>query len=201
MSDNTVPLAVTVAGMYVMWFGVHYWRDSGTKWPSDPVKAVLTGKAIPAPARGKAPDKTVSWTDSPSSSSSTPSSSGSIPTSGSAQAIMQQVAGQFGWGSGSQWQSLQALEMGEAGFDPKAKNPSSGALGLAQALGHGKGAATAGTLSNQYGGYGLSDAEAKRANSGEAGPQALWMLNYIKSVYGDPNTAYAKWKSRSPHWY
>ena len=37
-------------GLYLLWFGVHYWR-SDTAWPSDPVKAVLTGKPIPVPNR------------------------------------------------------------------------------------------------------------------------------------------------------
>ena len=41
-----IPVAITVTGGYLAWFGVHYWR-SAVKWPSDPVKAVLTGKGIP----------------------------------------------------------------------------------------------------------------------------------------------------------
>jgi cell wall-associated NlpC family hydrolase len=41
-----VPVALMVAGLYLAWFGVHYWRTD-TKWPSDPIKAVLTGKPIP----------------------------------------------------------------------------------------------------------------------------------------------------------
>lgn len=41
-----IPLVVLGTGMYLAWFGVHYWR-SDTKWPTDPVKAVLAGKPIP----------------------------------------------------------------------------------------------------------------------------------------------------------
>jgi hypothetical protein len=41
-----VPVALMVAGLYLAWFGVHYWRTD-TKWPSDPIKAVLTGRPIP----------------------------------------------------------------------------------------------------------------------------------------------------------
>jgi hypothetical protein len=51
---------------------------------------------------------------------------------------------------------LRNVEMAEDGFDPTKANPSSGALGLAQALGHGN-ANTAGSLGNEYGGCGLTD--------------------------------------------
>ena len=45
-----VPVVILSLGAYLTWFGVHYWR-SDTVWPSDPLKAVLTGKAIPVPDR------------------------------------------------------------------------------------------------------------------------------------------------------
>jgi len=45
-----VPVMIMSLGAYLTWFGVHYWR-SDTPWPSDPVKAVLTGKPIPTPDR------------------------------------------------------------------------------------------------------------------------------------------------------
>jgi cell wall-associated NlpC family hydrolase len=41
-----LPVMVIAMGAYLTWFGVHYWR-SDTAWPSDPVKAVLTGKSLP----------------------------------------------------------------------------------------------------------------------------------------------------------
>lgn len=44
-----IPLAILGIGLYLAWFGVHYW-GSDTKWPSDPVKDVLTGKGLPAPS-------------------------------------------------------------------------------------------------------------------------------------------------------
>jgi Lysozyme like domain len=44
-----IPLAMLTIGGYLAWFGIHYWRSDVT-WPSDPVKAVLTGK--PAPTAG-----------------------------------------------------------------------------------------------------------------------------------------------------
>lgn len=43
-----IPVAMMVIGAYLAWFGVKYW-SSDTKWPTDPVKALLTGKPIPKP--------------------------------------------------------------------------------------------------------------------------------------------------------
>lgn len=105
--------------------------------------------------------------------------------------------GKFG---DAQWDSLNKLVMGESGWDPTARNSSSGAFGIAQALGHGT-SATNGTMSNMYGGYGLSTTEARAANSGQSGPQIKWLLNYIAATYGTPDHAYMKWLSRNPHWY
>jgi hypothetical protein len=44
-----IPVVLIGIGAYLTWFGVHYW-DTNTKWPTDPIKAVLTGKPLPAPA-------------------------------------------------------------------------------------------------------------------------------------------------------
>lgn len=124
---------------------------------------------------------------------------GSAPApSGSYQAYAKQLLILHGWGN--QWSAFNQLENGEGGWNPRAKNPSSGAFGFAQALGHGN-ANTQGTLSNMYGGYGLSDADARKANSGDGYAQLRWMMNYIKAVYGSPANALSKWLSRSPHWY
>lgn len=43
-----IPVLLMAFGGYLCWFGVHYWR-SDTTYPTDPLKAVLTGKAIPKP--------------------------------------------------------------------------------------------------------------------------------------------------------
>jgi hypothetical protein len=116
---------------------------------------------------------------------------GGIPVSGgSGKSILQKTAAQYGW-TGSEWSALQSIESQEdASYSPTIKNPSSGALGMAQALGHGN-ANTAGSLGNEYGGFGLTDAQAKQANSGDASMQALWMCNYIKQTYGNPSNAEA----------
>jgi hypothetical protein len=109
---------------------------------------------------------------------------------GSPESVMQQEATKYGWGSGPQWEALRKIEMAEAGFDPRIANPSSGALGLAQALGHGA-PGTAGTLGDEYGGWGLTSEQARLANSGDPANQAVWMMNYIKSRYGTPEAAWS----------
>jgi cell wall-associated NlpC family hydrolase len=47
-----IPVVMIGAGFYLAWFAIHYW-GSDTKYPTDPVKAVLQGKPLPA-ASGQA---------------------------------------------------------------------------------------------------------------------------------------------------
>jgi cell wall-associated NlpC family hydrolase len=43
-----IPVTMILIGSYLAWFGVHYWRDKTTIWPTDPVKDILQGKGLPA---------------------------------------------------------------------------------------------------------------------------------------------------------
>lgn len=47
VSAPIVPLALLGIGLYLTWFGVHYWARGG--WPTAPVKSVLQGKGLPDP--------------------------------------------------------------------------------------------------------------------------------------------------------
>lgn len=49
-----IPVAMIVLGGYLCWFAIHYWA-SDTAWPSDPVKALLTGKGLPKPDKTALP--------------------------------------------------------------------------------------------------------------------------------------------------
>jgi TP901 family phage tail tape measure protein len=98
---------------------------------------------------------------------------------GEIQAYAMQLLTQHGWAN--QWNAFAALEMGEAGWNPAATNPSSGAYGLAQAL-----------PPSKYDSYG---------NRNDYHVQLRWMLDYIGQRYGSPANAYSTWLSRSPHWY
>ncbi|CAI7976212.1 hypothetical protein FRAHR75_230001 [Frankia sp. Hr75.2] len=86
-----------------------------------------------------------------------------------------------GWGA--QWGSFNALVMGESGWNPMARNPSSGAFGIPQAL-----------PASKLDAYG---------NRNDYRVQLRWMLDYIagRADYRTPAGAYSKWLSRSPHWY
>jgi hypothetical protein len=173
------------------------------------VYAGIKGKSVPSLLtgfiQGKPPGSATAANaiTGPTAADNTASGAGVITTgslpSGSGQAALQAAAAAHGWGSGAQWQALSNVEMAEAGFNPQATNGSSGAYGLAQALGHGNGAATQGTVTNEYGGFGLTDAQAQAANSGDAGAQAVWMVNYIAATYGTPEAAWAH--EQANHWY
>lgn len=101
-----------------------------------------------------------------------------------AQTYAKNLLSSFGWGKG-EFTPLQKLWQGESGWNYKATNPSSGAYGIPQALPASK-MASAG-----------SDWRTNPAT------QIKWGMDYIKHRpdYGSPSAAYAKWLSRSPHWY
>jgi len=114
-------------------------------------------------------------------------------------AAIKAAAAVHGWGTGGQWNALTHLLAAESGGSSTVANPSSGALGIAQALGHGTGC-SAGSLGNEYGPqYGLSCAQAQQANSGNAFQQARWMMGYIASRYGTPANAWSH--ETNYHWY
>lgn len=110
---------------------------------------------------------------------------GTVSASGN-QKLAQQIAIQLGhgdWTTGKIWSDWVALWNGESGWSEKALNPSSGATGIPQALPGSKMA---------------SEGADWKTNPAT---QIRWGIKYIASVYGNPSNAYAKWLSRSPHWY
>jgi cell wall-associated NlpC family hydrolase len=97
-------------------------------------------------------------------------------------ALAKQMAAKRGW-TGSNWNSLYALWMGESGFRTNATNPTSGAYGIPQALPASK----------------MASAGADwRTNPAT---QETWGMDYIGGRYQTPDNAYAQWKARNPHWY
>jgi hypothetical protein len=80
-----------------------------------------------------------------------------------------------GW-TGPQWGDLFNLWMRESGWNPYAVNPSSGAYGIPQSLGHG----------HPY-------------NLGDSAAQIGWGLDYIAGRYGNPANAWAH--EMSAGWY
>jgi hypothetical protein len=81
----------------------------------------------------------------------------------------------------AQFPALNAIWTRESGWNPRAKNPTSGAYGIPQAL---PGAKMAGVGPDwTWNGY----------------TQMRWGLHYIKARYGSPVRAWAFW--RTHHWY
>ncbi len=149
--------------------------------------------AVPGPAVGS----TVGGKGAKGATVAAPASLATVPSKGGTQAATNSMPAwaktmmtQFGWGSATELSAMQNLEMSEASWNSKVFNyAGSGAFGIAQALGHGTDA-TKGSMANQYGGFGLTNAQAQAANSGNAQAQFLWMMNYVKDSYGDPSKAW-----------
>jgi hypothetical protein len=192
VSAPVIPLLLIGIGSYLMWFGVHYWRGD-LKWPSDPVKSVLQGKGLPA-APAAAPESALLTAYEAQENTAAPAAGGGTQapvSSGAAQNTAKLLLSGFGWAAG-QLAPLISLWDRESGWSAKAKNPSSGAFGIAQALGHGQADTAAADGTNEYGAeYGLTAAEAQQANAGSTTWQIRWGLGYIQAVYGSPAAAWA----------
>jgi hypothetical protein len=94
--------------------------------------------------------------------------------------LAHQKVNAMGWSR--YWPSYDALEMGEAGYNNLAQNPTSSAYGIGQFLN---------STWASVGGHKTSN----------PGLQIDYMLKYIKQRYGNPGVAYSTWLSRRPHWY
>lgn len=105
---------------------------------------------------------------------------------GTPKQMGQTMAAAMGW-TGVQWTSLEELWTRESGWNPRARNPSSGAYGIPQAWPHTKMPKAAWPES--------------AGGSSDARTQIEWGLNYIKGRYGTPQMALAFWKRQNPHWY
>jgi hypothetical protein len=101
--------------------------------------------------------------------------SGAGPVGGDAGANRALARQMFPWPA-SQWAAFNTLEMHEAGYNRFARNASSGAYGIPQAL-----PPTKMPFAAQAGG------------GSHAGPQLSWMFAYIRGRYGTPANAWAKY--------
>lgn len=107
---------------------------------------------------------------------------GGGPAGGSASAAARyamSLLGRYGWSS--QWAALNSVAMAESGWRLTARNPSSGAYGIAQFI-------NGPSEYYQYGG-----------NPNSIGGQVTAFLNYIRQRYGSPNAAWAH--ESAFHWY
>lgn len=101
---------------------------------------------------------------------------GAVPPGGNQSLALQLASSTYGW-EGANWTALQKLWNQESGFNNHAKNPSSGAYGIPQALPYSKmpKAAWPETAGGQS----------------DAASQIIWGLTYIKGRYGNPQIAWA----------
>jgi hypothetical protein len=147
-------------------------------------QAIITGKS-PATTTQTNPISNV--VASQTSSASVNAANATVLTGGGTnaqnKALALSMAAAMGWGDSANQSALVSLWNGESGFATTATNPSSGAFGIPQSL-PGSKMASAG-----------ADWKTNPAT------QIKWGLGYIKDTYGSPSAAYAKWLSRSPHWY
>ena len=207
-----IPVLLVVAGGYLAWFGVHYWRQD-LKWPSDPVKAALQGKGLPASSPPPAVSASLTADiSSVTAASATAAEGKGVPAAaaggsayqgklpaGSAQNTARLLLAKFGWAA-TEMVPLVKLWTRESGWSATARNRSSGAFGIAQALGHGTSCSAAPDGTNEYGPeYGLTCAEAQQANAGSVRWQIEWGLGYIKNRYGSPTAALAH--ENANNWY
>jgi resuscitation-promoting factor RpfB len=207
-----VPLFLIGAGMYLSWFGVHYWR-SDVKWPTDPIKAVLQGKGLPADTQTptaeevavvQAAQKAGTGISGSQGAAAATTASGTIPgvtpaapntTGATNQATGKLLAAGYGWATGNEWNALVLLWDQESGWDNRIWNGgshaatqpagSSGAYGIAQSLPY-----TKYPKPGWPPGYG---------GSADPTSQISWGLAYIKSTYGTPSAAWAH--ETSAGWY
>ena len=199
-----IPVLLIALGGSLAWFlGVHYWRQD-LKWPSDPIKAALQGKGLPASS--PPPAVSASLTADITAASGTTGTDtaggstyqGTLPA-GSAQNTAKLLLAKFGWAA-TEMVPLVKLWTRESGWSATARNSSSGAFGIAQALGHGTSCSAAPDGTNEYGpDFGLSCAEAQQANAGSVRWQIEWGLGYIKNRYGSPTLALAH--ENANNWY
>ncbi len=101
-----IPVALMAIGAYLAWFSIHYWA-SDTKWPTDPLKSLLTGKGIPAPDKSTFTDTLASISGAAATGSTAGSGSGSgdtvtgtLKTTGEGVAVdaMKYVGAGYVWG-------------------------------------------------------------------------------------------------------
>jgi hypothetical protein len=110
------------------------------------------------------------------------SGGGAMLTSASSNvALGQQLASAYGWGSGAEWTCLDELWTRESGWRMVWNYQGSGAYGIPQALPASKMAAAG------------PDYMTNPAT------QIRWGLGYVRSVYGDPCTAWAH--EQADNWY
>ncbi len=200
-----VPLFLLGTGMYLAWFlGVHYWR-SDVKYPTDPIKGVLTGKGLPGATRTPTAEQQAvlaaegqGITTSTAEGQAVPGLSQGIPAGVAAprgashnQQVGALLAAGYGWGpqqDPAQWDALVKLWDRESGWSNTADTRVTHAGGD--------------NADSTVFAYGIPQARPYDKmpqpgwppdKGGQADPHAqiAWGLAYIRGRYGSPSGAWA----------
>lgn len=168
-----VGLTVTSIGAILVYAGVRGYSFL------DVVRNVITGKPIAENVNRNAIGIDPEYAPYQTDGSGTPPA-----TLTGNKALGNELAKEYGWSTGLEWQALEELWTRESSWNNKAINYTSGAYGIPQALPPSKMPAAA-----QAPPIGTSDARA----------QIIWGLNYIDSRYRSPIFALAHHKEHN--WY
>lgn len=186
-------LAEIAAGVILAWSGIENASLTGT------VGSLLGGKK-PASDTGSEPITPPAPAAAASSGGGSTVVAGQPPSASTVagyKAYAVTLLAAHGWAG--QWSAFNNIVEGESGWNPQAKNPSSGAYGIAQALGHGTASTAAADGENNYGNFGTPDSVCKEANGGSGTAQLEWMCNYIAETYRSPNAAWAYHQEHSAY--
>lgn len=171
MAVNGKDVAFLAVGGIVLFSGIH------GSTISDTLKASLTGNPMSAPATQTLSFPTGNDSGGSSSGGGTTNAGSSSDSASANQAIAKQIiqkdSSYSGWDSGTQWTDLVNLWNRESNWSATAKNPTSGAYGIAQAL-----------PASKY------PAAGQESGGSNPGAQISWGLSYIKSTYGSPSIAW-----------
>jgi hypothetical protein len=170
MPVNGAALAASGVGVILVWSGLHNASILTT------IQDIVQGKqpkAGPKPTVGNITPGTYAA----EISAATGDTGANNTTAAHNQAIAKVLAAPFGWSTGQEWEDLVSLWNRESGWSNTIENASSGAYGIAQALGHGP--------TNQY------PAGPANPPTSSAAAQIAWGLGYILTTYGSPSAAWA----------
>lgn len=174
-SVDGVGLTVTVVGGMLIYGGIRGYSMLQI------LQNLVTGKPISA---GVAVTYPLS-TPTPATADVTDTNGvGEAAPGGNQGLALQLASSMYGW-EGSEWIALQKLWNRESEFNAHAKNPTSGAYGIPQALPYTK----------------MPKAAWPESAGGQSDPtaQIKWGLEYIKGRYGTPSKAWAHETANS--WY
>ena len=173
MAKTGLAVAATAVGVVLVWSGIENEGIFAT------IDDVIHGNAPTAGASAVAIGSTTSTGSSGTGAvSAADVLNGNVTAQGGEpseaqleanQALGQQMAAAYGWGSGSEWVAFNNIVMAESGWNADAKNPDSTAVGIAQDING---------WSSDY-------------QEGNAPQEIAWMLQYIQQRYGNPINAWA----------